>query len=299
MIVLNIQRFSIHDGPGIRTTVFLKGCPLTCVWCHNPESWSPAPQLAFFGDKCTGCQKCAMVCPQQVHSFTGDLHTVASDRCILCGNCMEACPADALKIFGEAMTADQILETVKKDANYFLQTGGGITVSGGEPFFYFDSLIELLKKAKECGLHTCVETSGLAPKIHIAEAAPYVDIFLFDCKETSDTNHRQFTGVGNQQILENFSWLYETRSSMILRCPIIPGYNDNDRHLKAICRMEQEYPRLQGIEIMPYHNLGKSKAAAIFANYCVEGPTYTKEQKDALKERLSSFGATQKLISSF
>ena len=240
--VFNIQRFCVNDGPGIRTTVFLKGCPLSCVWCHNPESQRFEPEILFYKDKCTGCGRCKCV--------------TAADRDFVCFN-------GAKEICGKTVSANEVTAEVLKDKPFYENSGGGMTLSGGEPLAQYDFSLKLLKKAKENGIHTAVETCGYAEKPKILEIAKYVDLFLFDCKETDPDLHKEYTGVDNKIILENLKALSDAGSKIILRCPIIPGFNDRAEHFKGISETAENFIGIEHIEIEPFHPLGESKYSAL------------------------------------
>lgn len=209
-IIFSIQRFSIHDGPGIRTTVFLKGCPLRCKWCHNPESFK-----------------------MQIETYE--------------------------KTYGRIETTENIINIVKRDSIYYEESGGGVTFSGGEPTLQYDFLMSLLKSSKENGLHTCIETSGYMPSSHLLSLIEYVDLFLYDYKLTDPILHKKYTGVDNRLILENLDILNKYEQTVILRCPIIPGINDNTEHFSAIKQLGKKYINITKTEIMPYHNIGVAK----------------------------------------
>lgn len=257
--VFNIQRFCINDGPGIRTTVFLKGCPLRCEWCHNPESNKKTEELLFSSEKCMNCGKCAAVCENGVHIFS-ESHYLLRENCVFCRKCERICPAQALNIAGEIKTADEIIKAVLSDKEFYEDSGGGLTVSGGEPFFQYEFLLEILKKAKENGLHTCIETSGFTEREKILECARFTDIFLFDYKLSDSVLHKKFTGAGNSVILGNLKALDENGYKTILRCPVIPEVNDNEEHLRGIAETANGLKNILGIEIAPYHELGISKS---------------------------------------
>ena len=240
--VFNIQRFCVNDGPGIRTTVFLKGCPLSCVWCHNPESQRFEPEILFYKDKCTGCGRCKCV--------------TAADRDFVCFN-------GAKEICGKTVSANEVTAEVLKDKPFYENSGGGVTLSGGEPLAQYDFSLELLKKAKENGIHTAIETCGYAEKSKILEIAKYVDLFLFDCKETDQELHKEYTGVDNKIILENLKALSDAGSKIILRCPIIPGFNDRAEHFKGISEIAGKLSGIEHIEVEPFHPLGESKYSAL------------------------------------
>ncbi len=297
-MIFDIERCSMYDGPGIRTTVFLKGCPLSCKWCHNPESQKPLPELAFYAEKCVRCGNCAEVC-SDVHKLSARTHKVLYQNCKSCSKCTKVCPVSALKLIGKTYQIKEVMDILRKDIPYFEAAGGGLTVSGGEPFSQYIFLKELLQYANAESIHTCIETSGFTTREKIDGILPYTDLFLFDYKVTSPELHRQFTGVDNHIILENFRYLYSCGQAIILRCPIIPGYNDTEDHFRAICDMEKQYPNLSGIEIMPYHSLGRDKAAAVNKAYEVAAPAADDIVKNAWKGRLMALGASKELLNSF
>lgn len=297
-IIFDIERCSLHDGPGIRTTVFLKGCPLSCKWCHNPESQLPSPQLAFYKDRCISCGMCSQVCPD-VHQISGSQHQINRSKCRACGKCANLCPTGALKLVGRTISVKSVLEILKKDTVYFQETKGGLTVSGGEPFYQPAFLKALLLAAKKEGIHTCIETCGFTSRQNLEAAMPFIDTFLFDYKVSSPKLHQAFTGVSLRPVMENFQFLYEHKKDIALRCPIIPGYNDTDEHFQSIARMEKDYPLLSGIEILPYHSLGKEKAAAVNKAYEVTAQTADDIIKNKWREKLKRFGCGQRVLSSF
>lgn len=262
-IVFDIQRFALNDGPGIRTTVFLKGCPMECLWCHNPESQNFKPQLSFNAEKCINCFECANVCPSGVHQNINGKHEVIFDLCKLSGECIEVCPSGALKTIGIQSSVDEVISEVLKDLLYYKNSGGGLTISGGEPLAQYEFTKALLITAKVAGLHTCIDTCGLAKQKHYEEIFPYVDLFLFDYKATGSEVHRELTKVDNKLILRNLNFLLENNANVILRCPLMPGINDKREHLEAIGILADTYPMLKEIRILPYHSFGRDKAERI------------------------------------
>lgn len=266
--IFNIQRYSINDGPGIRTCIFMKGCPLNCVWCHNPESKSPRPELSFAANKCIGCRKCEAVCPNGCHSFSDGLHVIDRERCAGCGRCADAC-IGALEIFGKKITAEDAIAEACKDIQFYETSGGGVTFTGGEPFAQSEFLLAMLKEAKKKNLHVCIETCGYTKQEILAEAMEYVDIFLFDCKETDAEKHKAYTGADNLLIRSNLRFLAENGKKIVLRCPIVPGYNDRSEHFAAIAAIANEYPSIIRIDVEPYHPLGKTKAAQLGKEYAI------------------------------
>ena len=257
--VFDIQRFSIHDGPGIRTTVFLKGCPLRCLWCHNPEGLESAPDISFMPDRCIACGECAKVCPKGGHRIEGGRHVMDRSECILCGACAEACAGGALEWIGRDATVAEVLATVLRDKPFYDNSGGGMTLSGGEPLMQPEFAEALLRAAREEGLNCCVETSGFAAHAVLRRVQPLVDLFFFDVKDTTDASHRRLTGVSNTVILANLRALHDDGARIVLRLPIVPNLNDREDHFQGVAALVKTLPRLEGVEIMPHHPLGNAK----------------------------------------
>jgi pyruvate formate lyase activating enzyme len=254
--IFEIQRFSIHDGPGIRTTVFLKGCPLNCAWCHNPEGISARPHLSFVPEKCIGCGYCFRACPKVAHSWQDGRHVLDREVCVACGTCAAECYAGGLELVGRSITVGEALDEVLRDEPFYQTSGGGMTLSGGEPLYQIEFSEALLDAAKQAGLHCCVETSGCAPYERLR---PSTDLFLYDIKESDPERHRQYTGAGVEQILDNLRILHARGARLRLRCPIVPGYNDRPDHFEGIAALARSLPGLDGVEVMPYHSFGDSK----------------------------------------
>ncbi len=258
--VFDIQRFSIHDGPGIRTTVFLKGCPLRCLWCHNPESIRPEPLLSFVADKCIDCGDCVDVCSSRAHLMDGQgRHVFLREKCVACGECVGACPSGALELAGRDVSSDEVLELVLRDRLFYEASGGGVTLSGGEPLLQIEFAEALLSGAKNAGVHTAVETAGHVNFARLARVAPYTDMFLYDVKETDDALHRKFTGVPNKHILDNLRQLHDTGAHVLVRLPVVPGLNDREEHFREVARVVKPLSGLLGVEVLPYHSLGIAK----------------------------------------
>jgi pyruvate formate lyase activating enzyme len=259
-LIFDIQRFSIHDGPGIRTTVFMKGCPLSCLWCHNPESQAAKPELFFSPEKCIGCGNCVEACARGCHRFEDDIHVLDRDRCVCCGDCRLDCYAQALELVGKTMTVEEVLAEVLKDRPFYTKSGGGVTLSGGEPMQQFEFARALLVAAKRAGLSTCIETSGMSTAERFVALIPSVDLFLYDIKETDPEVHRQCTGAENRAIVENLRSLDRAGALLILRCPIIPGLNDRDTHFQQIAELAGSLTHVKEIHVLPYHALGTAKS---------------------------------------
>lgn len=258
-MVFDIQRFCIHDGPGIRTTVFLKGCPLNCLWCHNPEGISPQPQLSFMPDRCIGCRKCMEVCSRGGHREESGKHVLDRTKCVVCGACAAACCCGALEVVGRRMSVAEVMAEVLSDRPFYVTSGGGMTLSGGEPLMQMEFSAALLQAARAEDVSTCVETSGLIDSARLMNLLPLVDLFLYDVKDTDPAHHRSNTGADNAKILENLRLLHDAGAKIILRLPIVPGLNDRADHFEGIARLWGRLPRLAGAEIMPYHPLGRGK----------------------------------------
>ena len=261
--VFHIQRFSLYDGPGVRTVVFLKGCPLRCLWCHNPEGLSAKQQIQFNPSKCIGCMDCVDTCPNGCHTQENGCHIYNRDLCTACGQCAGQCCSSALSLSGSVMTSEEVMVQVLKDRSVYTESGGGLTLSGGEPFAQPEFAISLLQLAKEHSLHTCVETCGYTSADILTEAAKCTDLFLYDYKVTDDDLHRKFCGVSNQKILENLTLLDQLGAEVILRCPIVPGCNDNDSHIEAIGNLAASHTCIQQIHLEPYHRLGIDKSTQL------------------------------------
>jgi len=261
--IFEIQRFSIHDGPGIRTTVFLKGCPMRCLWCHNPEGIAVGTQLSFTPEKCIGCGTCLTVCPRRAHRLTDGLHTIDRAVCEVCGRCAETCYAGALETIGQDITVEDALAAVLRDRPFYETSGGGMTLSGGEPLLQIDFSEALLRAAKREGLHTAVETCGHVDADCFRRVLQEVDLFLYDIKETDPQRHAECTGVPNDLILDNLNALHEAGAAILLRLPIIPGLNDRPDFFTDVADLAKRLPRLLGVELMPYHRLGEGKRARL------------------------------------
>lgn len=262
--VFNIQRFSLFDGPGVRTVVFLKGCPLRCIWCHNPEGLEKSPQILYDPCKCIGCGECAEVCSKGLHIIKGGLHGYARAECGGCGKCADVCCTGSLAVAGREMTVDEVMNTVLRDLPVYRESGGGLTLSGGEPLSQPDFAIEMLRAAKSAGISTCIETSGYTVPEKLSQAAEYTDIFLFDYKATGNEMHTRLCGVEQTRILENLALLDTLGSHLILRCPIITGANDLSEHIAGIARTAARYECIKEIQLEPYHRLGVSKAEKLY-----------------------------------
>ena len=294
--IFNIQTYSIHDGPGIRVTVFEKGCPLRCLWCANPESNSAAPQLMTYAVKCTGCGRCVSVCPKDAISIgpKDDKYIAVTDRalCVNCGKCEEICPNSAREIAGRRQTVQEVLNKVLRDKLFMDASGGGMTISGGECLVHPEFTAALLKAAKEAGLHTAVESCSFGSREVIDFIYRYVDLALLDIKHMDSAKHREYTGVPNETILENIRHIHNDLGiETMISVPTIPGYNDSEENIAATAKFvaEQQGTDVK-IRLLPYHRLGESKNESLGKemNLSIEIPS--DEHMKALKALVESYG---------
>ncbi len=260
-MISDIQPFSLHDGPGIRTTVFLKGCNMRCLWCHNPETLSAAPEILFYKDRCIGCQSCRAACT------SGPLAPAGAGECSLCIACSNACPSRARQAVGLHKTADEVFIEVAADAPYYLASGGGVTLSGGEPLLQAGFVLELLEKCKAAGIHTAVETNLSVPFQTLKTVLPYVDLLMFDVKLADDEAHTAMTGLSNRQVLENMSRLDEVCLDYIARTPLIPGITDTVENITAIASLLKPLAHLRAYELLGYNVFATIKYAPLGKTY--------------------------------
>ncbi len=258
-LLFDIQRFALHDGPGIRTTVFFKGCGLRCWWCHNPESQHPKQEVMLRPELCIQCGACLEACPEGAIIRDGDRLVTLRDRCTGCGACAEACNADARQIVGRAMAVAAVMAEVMRDSLFYEESGGGVTFSGGEPLLQGDFLLALLRACKAQDLHTTLDTCGHAPTATLEAVRPYVDLFLYDLKLMDDARHRQVTGASNKLILEHLHLLARGGHRIVLRIPLIPGINDDEENLRQIATLVRTLPQIERVDLLPYHLIGDHK----------------------------------------
>lgn len=257
-MVFDIQRFSVHDGPGVRTTVFLKGCPLRCAWCHNPEGLTRRRQLQFLEEQCIGCGDCAAACPEGVHTAARGRHAVNFSRCRACGKCAAACPSGALRMMGRPVPPEEVLAAVKRDLPFYGREGG-VTFSGGECSLQPEFLLETLTLCREAGIRTAVDTCGMMPEETLRALIPLTGLFLYDIKAVSPGLHRAGTGADNARILENYRLLAEAGCRIWVRVPVIGGFNASEGEMEQIARFLAAHPGAEQVELMPYHKLGRGK----------------------------------------
>lgn len=252
-IIFDIKRYAVHDGPGIRTTVFLKGCPLRCLWCHNPEGISISKEIMYFEYKCIKCKTCEYLCPLNAIEFIDGKHYINRDLCNLCEACVENCPSGALSIVGKEVGVNELFEEIEKDVLLYDSSGGGVTFSGGEPLFQHKFLKEVLKKCKEKKIHVALDTSGYTSKEILESIIPYVDLFLYDFKIFDDEKHKKYTGVSNKLIKENLKFLTKKNKEIIVRIPWIPGVNDNE--IQKIFDFLYSLKNIKEVHLLPFHDV--------------------------------------------
>lgn len=253
--ITDIKRFAVHDGDGIRTTIFFKGCPLKCVWCHNPESLSHKIELAYWAHKCQNCGSCAELCGANV--FTDGDHSFLRENCDLCGKCVEECPSDAFKIYGTTISVEELLTLALEDLCYYQASGGGVTLSGGECLMQSEACAELLRLLKKQGIHTAVDTCGFVSRQAVDLVTPYTDVFLYDIKAVDPDVHIRCTGYPNRQILDNLHHIDALGKRIEVRIPYVPGYNDGQ--MDKIARLLTTLKSLVGVRVLRYHNFAASK----------------------------------------
>ena len=268
-LVFNIQRFSIQDGPGIRTTVFMKGCPLTCPWCSNPEGISSVPEIMTSDRKCIGCKKCVEVCPLNAISYVDGVRQINWNLCTNCLECAKVCPSHSIGVIGKYMTVDEAFKVASRDAPFYRNTGGGVTVSGGEPLLQWQFVLELLKKCKKIGLHTALDTSGYCRWEDMRKVLEYVDLILFDVKHADSESLKETCGASNQLMLDNLK--KASRMSKIwLRVPLIPNFNDSESNIRAVAELAIG-TKAEKVSLLPYHEYGKHKYQRLGKKYGFNG----------------------------
>jgi pyruvate formate lyase activating enzyme len=293
-LVFNIQRFSLHDGPGIRTTVFFKGCPLRCRWCSNPESWNVFPEIMTFDFKCIRCGKCENACPSEAISVSKEGRKLDRRKCDLCLKCAEVCPTGGIRITGEYVGVDEVLKEVERDRLFYLNSGGGVTISGGEPLLQGEFILELLRALKGIDLHTALDTCGYCAKDVIEKALDHVDLMIFDLKHMNSESHKWGTGKSNSLILEN-ARRAAARVSIWLRFPFIPGFNDSTRNLKETAEFAARI-EAKKVSILPYHAWGKSKYGKLGRRYRFgQAEQPSEEQCEETASVFESFGLDVKI----
>jgi len=290
-LIFDIRKFSIHDGPGIRTTVFFKGCPLACWWCHNPEGQSFEPQLVERLSRCIRCGSCVLACRQGAVQLVSEVPTTDRELCLLCGDCVEGCAADARQIAGHEMSVEEVLDEIQRDLPFYESSGGGVTFSGGEPLSQVEFLVEILRACKRIELHTSLDTSGYAPWDNLDMVREYVDLFLYDLKLVDDEQHYRYTGVSNQVILENLEKLSQKGHQIVVRVPLIPGITASIDNIQAIGSLVSGLGNIERVDLLPYHASAEGKYDRLGLEYELAGRASPAETEMLdLAETLLGFG---------
>ena len=286
--VIEIKRFAVHDGDGIRTTLFLKGCPLKCVWCHNPEGIGAEPQLSYVQKKCIGCGECVSVCPVGAHSMSSQGHIFDRAKCVGCGKCEEVCLGNALKLYGKEMSVDELMPVLLEDREFYENSGGGVTLSGGECLVHPEFCAELLKRLKAEGINTAVDTCGFVSRIAIDKVAPYTDTFLYDVKAFDGDVHKKCTGQDNRLIIENLRYIDSLGKRIEVRYPYVPNYNSDEA--EGIGKLLSELKNLVGIRVLGYHKYAGSKYESLDMENTLPDVMPSESELEAVKEKLRGWG---------
>ena len=287
----NILRYTVDDGPGLRSTVFLKGCPLKCPWCANPESQHPYPEVSFRPAMCIGCGRCAMSCPEQAIKIVEGKALIDRDKCRRCMTCVDACLNTAMVRMGDEKTVDDVWKVVRRDRDYYEESGGGVTASGGEPLAQADFVVEIFSKLHEEGIHTCLDTTGFASKETLDKVLPLTDLVLFDLKHMDSKKHEEVVGVPTEPIHENLRRIVDAGVEVTIRIPYIPGFNDDDENMKATAEFVKEVAPNSKVNILPYHEYGRNKYESVGMEYAMP-PTEkpSEEQLAHSKEFFTQLG---------
>lgn len=294
-LIFDIKKFAVDDGPGIRTTIFLKGCPMRCLWCHNPEGQTLAPELMYRHKKCIRCDECAKICPNQALFLTGKKLTINRKICSLCGVCAKNCPSGALEIIGKEISVEEVMREIEKDSAFYDESKGGITISGGEPLLQIDFTAAILSECKKRSIHTAIDTCGYASPKVIERIKDKVDLFLYDLKIMDDAKHRKYTGKPNRHILKNFRTLAKNGNNLLVRFPILPGINDDRENIQKTA----DFILLNGVKrvcLLPYHRAGIEKYRSLDKRYDLNSIRPPSEQKlNTIKKQLEAYGLIVKI----
>ena len=290
-VVLSIARMTLHNGPGIRTLILFKACPLRCLWCSTPEGQKEEPEIAVFPDKCIHCDQCVPVCPFNAIHLTHDTIRIDRSQCDSCGRCADICHPEAIRLLGRRMTVEELVQEAKKDKVFYKHSGGGVTLSGGEPLLDPDFILGLLQALKERGIGVGVDTCGHVPWTAIEPVLPYINFFLWDIKHMDSQKHREFTGVSNELILENARSVSDRNIPLYIRVPVIPGYNDSEENIRATCEFARGLPSVVEVDLLPFHHLGKARYESLNRVYPIAHLSLIPENVLESMERLvESYG---------
>lgn len=288
-IIFEVQRWSLHDGDGIRSTIFMKGCPLRCKWCHNPESWQIKPEILFFSEKCTGCGKCSQICPTGAASQSGDKASFDRPKCTMCLECLSSCQGKALKLYGNKTTAGELFRKIKRDSVFYRESGGGVTLSGGEPTMQPKLLDAIVRLCSSAGIDTAIETSAYFEWDKLKDTIELIDFVFVDLKHMDNQVHKELTGAPNCGILKNIVKLSDMKKKPVIRIPLIEGVNDGD-NLRSTLDFISKNVDAAGVELLPYHSFGESKYPALGLEYSCPFKPPSAKALQAGRELIKSFG---------
>ena len=295
-VIFDIKKFAIHDGPGIRTTVFFKGCPLTCRWCHNPEGWAIAAQHIHHRGRCIGCGECLQLCPHHAIEASDNGMLWDDESCMQCNTCVQTCPAQAHEFIGQTVSIDAVVEKIKKDIVFYDTSHGGVTFSGGEPLMQAEFLIDLLKACGQLDLHRTVDTTGYADAELLLAVAGDTDLFLYDIKHMDPQKHKSYTGVSNEKILNNLKLLAQHGANVNIRIPVIPGFNVNDENIKRTGAYVSSLPGIRKVNLLPFHNAASGKYTRLGVHcFSSEIQIPTPREINDIADRLGDFGLQVKI----
>ncbi len=295
-LIFDIKRYATHDGPGIRTTIFFKGCPFSCGWCHNPESLAMAPQKLYNKDRCICCGECVRICSSGALRLTPDGVVTDNPQCKHCGSCAGICPAEARQLAGIRENVENLLKIIEKDVLFYDESGGGATFSGGEPLLQPDFLLELLKACGKREIHRAIDTTGYADEDVIMAVAQEAELFLFDLKLMDPDKHEKYTGVSNRKILSNLDLLARQGASITIRIPLLPGINDDDENIQRTGTYISMLPGVQKVDILPYHQAARIKYLKLGVKYpAIKILPPSREQLSTVVRRLESYGLIVKI----
>jgi pyruvate formate lyase activating enzyme len=296
-VVLSIARMTLHNGPGIRTLILFKGCPLCCIWCSTPEGQKEEPEIAIYPSKCIHCDRCVPVCFSHAIHLTPETISINRSQCDSCGRCADVCHPEAITRLGQRMTVEELVEEAKKDMVFYKHSGGGVTLSGGEPLLDTDFTLQLLQALKEKGVNVGVDTCGHVPWGNIETMLPYIDFFLWDIKHMDSQKHREFTGVSNELILQNARSVSDRNIPLYIRVPIIPGYNDSEKNIKATCEFARGLSSLVEVDLLPLHHLGKARYDSLNRAYLIaDVPLIPDSVLQHMKQLVESYGLQGSIV---
>jgi pyruvate formate lyase activating enzyme len=296
-VVLSIARMTVHNGPGIRTLILFKGCPLRCLWCSTPESQKAEPEIAIYPSKCILCGQCLPICPLNAIHLTNETMSINRSLCNNCGRCAEVCHSEAIRLLGQTMTVEELLEEAEKDMVFYKHSGGGVTLSGGEPLLNPDFALKLLRALKEGGISVGADACGHVPWASIEQMLPYIDFFLWDIKHMNSKRHEELTGVSNELILSNARSVSERNIPLYIRVPVIPGYNDSEENIRATCEFARGLSSVVEVDLLPLHHLGKVRYDSLNRGYLIADiPLIPDSLLQHMKRLIESHGLKSSIV---